>query len=44
MQQRLQALGAEAAPSSPKSFGAFLDRETERWAKLLRDADIRPQQ
>ena len=35
------ALGAEAAGSSPKAYGAFLKTETERWARLLREANIK---
>mgnify|MGYP003394232514 FL=1 len=42
MQARLLALGVEAAPSTPADFGAFLHAETARWAKVLKDANIRP--
>lgn len=44
IQQRLNALGAEAAPTSPVAFGGFLAKETERWSRVLREADIRPTQ
>lgn len=42
LRERLIALGAEAAGSSPAEFGAFLQKETVRWDKVLRDANIRP--
>lgn len=41
-QERLVALGAEATPSSPAEFGAFLKRETMKWGKVLRESNIRP--
>lgn len=40
LQERLIALGAEAAPSTPAQFGAFLKKETQRWEKALREARI----
>jgi tripartite-type tricarboxylate transporter receptor subunit TctC len=40
LQERLIALGAEAAPSTPAQFGAFLKKETQRWEKVLREARI----
>jgi hypothetical protein len=42
VQARLVAVGAEAAFSSPAEFGVFLQGETARWGKVLRDANIRP--
>lgn len=42
MQERMLALGVEAAPSTPAEFGAHLHAETAKWAKVLKDADIRP--
>jgi tripartite-type tricarboxylate transporter receptor subunit TctC len=42
VQEKLIALGAEAAGSSPEAYGAFLKTETERWARLLREANIKP--
>jgi tripartite-type tricarboxylate transporter receptor subunit TctC len=40
-QERLVVLGAEATPSSPAEFGAFLKKETIKWEKVLREANIR---
>jgi tripartite-type tricarboxylate transporter receptor subunit TctC len=41
VQERLVTLGAEAVGSPPDQFATFLRSETEKWGKLLRDADIR---
>jgi tripartite-type tricarboxylate transporter receptor subunit TctC len=42
VQDRLIALGAEAAGSTPAEFGAFLRNQTSKWAKVLRESNIRP--
>jgi len=42
VQTRLISVGAEAAHSSPAEFNAFLQRETARWGKVLREANIKP--
>jgi len=42
VQEKLIVLGAEAAGSSPEAYGVFLKKETDRWAKLLREANIKP--
>jgi len=44
LEERLHALGAEAAPSSTADFAAFLQREHARWSKMLTDLGIRPAQ
>ena len=44
LQERLYALGAEAAPSSTADFRAFLKHEHARWSKVLKELDIRPAQ
>lgn len=41
IQERLTTLGAEAVGSSPEQFAAFLRIESDKWGKVLRDADIR---
>jgi tripartite-type tricarboxylate transporter receptor subunit TctC len=42
LQERLIGVGAEPAHTSPADFGAFLQRETVRWSKVLVDAGIKP--
>jgi tripartite-type tricarboxylate transporter receptor subunit TctC len=40
--ERLFGVGVEATPSSPEAFSAFIKKEHERWAKLLKEAGIKP--
>ncbi len=42
MQERLLPLGVEPAPSTPAEFVARLHAETNKWSKLMKDANIRP--
>lgn len=42
LRDKLFGVGVEATPSSPQAFAAFLKQETERWAKLLKEAGIKP--
>ena len=42
VREKLLAAGAEPAMSSPEEFRAFLARESERLAKLLKDAGVKP--
>jgi len=39
----LANLGVEAISSTPEQFGAFMDSETERWGKLIREAKLETQ-
>ncbi len=39
---RLASLGAEVAPSTPKELATLVRTEHERYAKLVRDAGIKP--
>jgi tripartite-type tricarboxylate transporter receptor subunit TctC len=40
--ERLLAQGAEPIGNSPQELAKFLQTEIERWTKLIRQADIRP--
>jgi tripartite-type tricarboxylate transporter receptor subunit TctC len=40
---RFAQMGTGVAPSEPKETQAFLASEIERWKKVVRDADIKPQ-
>jgi len=39
----LAVQGAEAISSTPEQFGSFMASETERWGKLIREADLETQ-
>ena len=43
MTARLAALGSSAFPISPAEFGKFIADETEKWAKVIKFANITPQ-
>ncbi len=41
MRQRFAAMGAEGVASTPADFKAFLDNETARYAKLVKEANLK---
>ena len=43
MQTRLAELGATPMPLSPAAFGKLVADETEKWAKVVRFAGIKPE-
>jgi tripartite-type tricarboxylate transporter receptor subunit TctC len=43
MRARLAALGGEPLPGSPAEFGQLISAETEKWAKVVRAAGIKPE-
>jgi tripartite-type tricarboxylate transporter receptor subunit TctC len=43
MKARLAALGGEPLPGSPAEFGKLIAEETEKWAKVVRAAGIKPE-
>ena len=42
-QRRLSEQGVDTAPSTPEQFAVFIKSETEKWAKVVKDAGV-PQQ
>ena len=38
VKERMLAMGAEAVSSTPEEFGAFLQKESARWDKVLRQS------
>ena len=38
MKQRLDKLGADAAPQSPEDFAKFVRAEVEKWAKVVKES------
>jgi tripartite-type tricarboxylate transporter receptor subunit TctC len=43
VQRRLTEQGVDPAPSTPEQFAAFIRAETEKWAKVVKEAGV-PQQ
>jgi tripartite-type tricarboxylate transporter receptor subunit TctC len=43
MKARLAAIGGEPLPGSPAKFGKLIADETEKWAKVVRAAGIKPE-
>ena len=43
MKARLAAIGGEPLPGSPADFGKLIAEETEKWAKVVRAAGIKPE-
>ena len=43
MKARLAAIGGEPLPGSPAEFGKLIADETEKWAKVVRAAGIKPE-
>jgi tripartite-type tricarboxylate transporter receptor subunit TctC len=41
IQERIAGLGGEPMPMGPPEFGKFIAAETEKWAKVIRTADIK---
>ena len=42
VKQRLSDAGAEASPTTPERFGQMLRSEIDKWAKVVKAADIKP--
>ena len=43
MKARLADLGGTALAGSPADFGKLIADETEKWAKVIRAANIKPE-
>jgi len=41
--ERFAAIGAEPRPMTPEQFGAYIRAETQRWAKVIKAGDIKPE-
>jgi tripartite-type tricarboxylate transporter receptor subunit TctC len=42
MKARLAALGGEPLPGTPAEFGKLIAEETEKWAKVVKTAGLKP--
>lgn len=43
MRERLVAEGSEAVPMQPQAFGKFIVAEIAKWAKVVKDAGLKPE-
>jgi tripartite-type tricarboxylate transporter receptor subunit TctC len=43
MKARFAAIGGEPLPGSPADFGRLIAEETDKWAKVVRAAGIKPE-
>jgi tripartite-type tricarboxylate transporter receptor subunit TctC len=43
MKARLADLGGVVLPGSPADFGKFIAAETEKWGKVIRATNIKPE-
>jgi tripartite-type tricarboxylate transporter receptor subunit TctC len=43
IKSRIEDLGSSVAPASPAEFGKFIADETEKWAKVIKSAGIKPE-
>ena len=43
MKVRIDKLGATPTPGSPADFDKFITDETEKWAKVIKFANIKPE-
>jgi len=43
IKSRIAELGASTLPGSPADFGKLIADETEKWAKVIRAANIKPE-
>ena len=43
MQASLDRLGAMPMVGTPAEFGTFLAEETDKWAKVIRAANLKPE-
>jgi tripartite-type tricarboxylate transporter receptor subunit TctC len=43
IEARLAALGVTILPGSPADFGKLIADDTEKWAKVIRAANIKPE-
>ena len=40
----MRNLGVEPAPTTPEAFDAYIRSETQKWAKVIRQANIKVDQ
>ena len=43
MAEKIASQGGDVIGGKPEAFAAFLKTDTVRWAKLIKDANIKPE-
>ncbi len=43
VKERIVSLGATPVGSTPEEFAAFMESETAKWARVIREANVRPE-
>jgi tripartite-type tricarboxylate transporter receptor subunit TctC len=42
MKERLAAEGAEAFSNTPEEFASLIQKDTDKWAKVIKEGGIKP--
>ena len=42
--ERLTTQGIDVAPGTPEQFRAYIASETDKWAKVIRFANVKPEE
>jgi tripartite-type tricarboxylate transporter receptor subunit TctC len=42
VRQRLETMGTVPVGSTPEAFAAFIDSETAKWGRVIREAKVTP--
>ena len=43
IQNKLKQMGADVVINTPEEFGAFIQAESNKWEKIIKEAKIKPQ-
>ena len=43
IREKMKGLGAEVVGNSPAEFAAFMDKESAKWGRVVREANIKPE-
>ena len=43
IREKMKGLGAEVVGNSPAEFAVFMDKETAKWGRVVREANIKPE-
>jgi tripartite-type tricarboxylate transporter receptor subunit TctC len=43
VREKLKKMGADVVATTPEQFGQFITAESQKWAKVIQQAGIKPQ-